>query len=99
MKIAALIGAGLLATGTLAALPAEAQRWDHRGPGWDRGPGWERGPGRHYGHGYGWRDDRGPRWQGGHRWDRGPRWAHGRDRGRLICERGYYGRQCYRVYR
>ena len=96
MKIAALIGAGLLATGALTALPAEAQRWDHH-----RGPGWDRGPGRHYGHDRGWRGDRwdrGPRWQGGHRWQGGPRWA-GRGRGRLVCEHGYYGRQCYRVYR
>lgn len=86
MKLAALIGAGLLATGTFAAMPADAQRWrDHRG--YDRG--YERG----YHH-------RGPdRWhRGGYGWQRGPRW-HGRGRGRLVCDYRYRGRQCYRVYR
>ncbi len=96
MKIVAMIGAALLATGTVATAPAEAQ--PRHGYGYDRH---DRG---------GWRDDRG--WRGDRGWrddrgwrgDRGRRWNGGyRARGRVVCrvQRGYYGpvRRCFRVYR
>ncbi|MDP1026008.1 hypothetical protein Q5H91_02185 [Sphingomonas sp. KR1UV-12] len=96
MKIIAAIGAGLLATATFAAAPAEAQgRWGyndyHRGDGW-RGDGW-RGDRRDWrGDRRGWRGDRGRRWHGGYR-----------ARYRTVCriERGYYGpvRRCFQVRR
>ncbi|MBJ6123160.1 hypothetical protein [Sphingomonas mollis] len=98
MKIVALIGAGLLASGTFVAASADAQPRHGYGRGYDRG----------YGHDRGWRGDRwdrGQRWNGGYRRDRG-RWNggyRGRGRGRLVChmERGRYGpvRTCFRGYR
>lgn len=97
MKLLALLGAGLLASGTLvaAAAPtaAEAQRygWNDRGYGHGYGHDRYRGYGRHRG----WRGDR---------WHRGGRRAYGyRDgyrRGRVICRvhRSYDGpvRTCFR---
>lgn len=59
MKLIAMLGAGALAIGTFAAVPADAQRWDgHRGyHGWhDRGDyrDYRGGYYRHHGYrGYG----------------------------------------------
>jgi opacity protein-like surface antigen len=92
MKIIALIGAGLLAGGSItAAAPADAQpRY-----GWNG----------HGGYGYhgGWRGDR---WRDGRRF-RAPRYGYGyrpyRVRGRVVCRLrpSYYGpvRVCRRVWR
>lgn len=102
MKFITIMSAGLLAAGTVAAMPVEAQRY---GYGYGGGQGWH---GQRYGsHRGGWRGDRwdrrGPRWQGGHRWDRGPRWNRGSrwgrsGYGRVTCRTGYYGRECFRTF-
>lgn len=90
MKLIALAGAGLLAaTGTLAAVPAEAQRygdygWHDNGRhrGWDRHHNERRYDryDRYHRGGYGWRDNY--------------------RRGRVVCRwvRSYHGpeRLCYR---
>ena len=101
MKIIALVGAGLLAAGTVAAVPADAQRYGS-------------GNGAYGGHGYGggYRGHRdghdfrggyrpGPRWRGGYRhrgygWNRDRRWRNGYSR--VVCRGGYYGRRCVRTY-
>lgn len=99
MKIIAVFAAGALAAGTLAAVPADAQRYGWHG---DRGHGWHGDRGR------GWRGDRGygRRWDGyrgyrGYRGDYGYRGGYGRTR--VVCriQRGYYGpvRRCFSVYR
>ena len=100
MKIIAAIGAGLLATATFAAVPAEAQgRYGYNaGYGYGHGDGWrgDRRDWRDHRRGYrndrGWRGDRGRRWHGGYR-----------ARYRTVCrvERSYYGpvRRCFQVRR
>lgn len=105
MKIVAFIGAGLLAAGTIAAVPADAQRHGYgRHHGYGHGGGY-RGYHGGYGHrgGYGFRGGYrpGPRWHSGYRhrgygWNRGPRWRGGY--GRVVCRVGYYGRRCLRPY-
>jgi opacity protein-like surface antigen len=105
MKIVALLSAGLLATGTIAAtaVPTAADAQRH---------GWSRGHYDGYRGGGGWRGDRGWRgYRGGYRndrWGRGPGWRggyryggyRGGYRGRVVCRvrPGYYGpvRTCFR---
>lgn len=101
MKLIAMLGAGALAIGAIAATPATAQRWDgHRGQGYDHGGGggWHgrdhyrggyRGGGGYYRGGYGYRG-------GGYGYRGGYRGGYGR----VVCRmhRGYYGpvRTCFR---
>ncbi len=100
MRIIAAIGAGLLATATFAAVPAEAQsRYGYNGYDSGRGDGWRGDRGDRN-----WRGDRGYRNDRGWRGDRGRRWHGGyRARYRTVCrmERGYYGpvRRCFQVRR
>lgn len=94
MKLIALLSAGALAAGTMAAMPADAQRY-HDGYGYHHGydgyrHGYDRGGyGRgYYGHGY----------RHGYY---GP--GYGYRHHRVICRihRGYYGpvRRCFPAYR
>lgn len=84
MKIVALIGAALLATGTFATAPADAQPRYGYGHGYDR-------------HDRGWRDDRG--WRGDrHGWRGGPR-ARSRVVCRVQRGYYGPERRCFRVWR
>lgn len=94
MKIIAMLGAGLLAVGTLgaAAVPTAADAQRH---------GWNDRHGGYRDHGRGWRGDRGYRdYRGGYR-QRGYGYrGGGYRRGRVVCRvhRGYRGpvRTCFR---
>ena len=87
MRLLALLGAGALATGMIAAAPASAQHYGHDGyhhgygrhGGYGYGGGYRHGyHGRGYGYGHGWR--------GGYRYHRYGCGVH----------RGYYAaRRCY----
>ena len=111
MKMSTLIAVGALATGTLAAVPAEAQRYGYDYDSGDRGDSsrHHRDDDRGYGYrgyegyrGYGYRgyddgDRRGYDRRGDHGWHRG---YHGRPRVTCRIVRGYYGpeRRCFRAF-
>ncbi|WP_242097026.1 hypothetical protein [Sphingomonas sp. CROZ-RG-20F-R02-07] len=83
MKLSLILAAGALAVGTVATVPADAQRWHDRGHHDDRG----------YGHGGpGWRD--GGHGRDGYGYHRGWRGGH---HGRLVCRYRYGHRRCFRV--
>lgn len=82
MKLSLILAAGALAAGTLAAVPADAQRWHDRG-------GYH---GDHRHGGYGWRG--GDHYHGGYGYHRGWR---GHYRGRLVCRYRHGLRRCFRV--
>lgn len=104
MKLMTLLGAGVLAAGTITVLPAEAQRYDgayrHGRGDYGRYHGGHRGAYRGYGYrgdhrryGYGYRGNY-------HRPRHG--WRGYRGRPRVVCriQRGYYGpvRRCFNAY-
>ena len=94
MKLTVLLGAGALAAGTIAAIPAEAQRYgdrdgyhqDWRGRSYRGDNGYRPGYDRGYRGAYGYRGDyRGYRDRRGYR-------GGDRHRSRGYDGRGYYGR-------
>ena len=99
MKMSTLIAVGALATGMLAAAPAEAQRYGH-----DYGHRGYRGGQIHPGFPHRYDGARGGYFRGyGHRERFGYRGGYGRGyAGRVRCRivRGYYGpeRRCFRIY-